>query len=122
MEIEEKILRNKILTTDFPELIQCLLNTSPEQAKALQNSLNPDAQLKDWSHARLRELENQQSLDSILILLMKTLGEMCRNYGIEKLKSQDQFNFSCDIFNHFNQQLEHQKQEQFIIVLLDNKH
>ena len=30
MEIEEKILRNKILTTDFPELIQCLLNTSPE--------------------------------------------------------------------------------------------
>ena len=39
----------------------------PEEAKALQNSLNPDAPLKDWSHARLREQENQQSLDSNLI-------------------------------------------------------
>ena len=47
---------------------------------------------------------------------------MCRNYGIEKLKPQDQFNSSREIFNHFHQQLENQKQEQFIIVLLDNKH
>ena len=47
---------------------------------------------------------------------------MCRNYGIEKLKPQDQFNSSRDIFNHFNQQFDRQKQEQFIIVLLDNKH
>lgn len=47
---------------------------------------------------------------------------MCRNYGIEKLKPQDQFNSSRKIFNHFHQQLERQKQEQFIIVLLDNKH
>ena len=35
MEIEEKILKNKILTTDFPELMQWLLNKSPEEAKAL---------------------------------------------------------------------------------------
>ena len=81
MEIEEKILRNKILTTDFPELMQWLLNTSPEEAKALQNSLNPDAPLKDWSHARLRELENQQSLDSNLILCLEALRKMCRNDG-----------------------------------------
>ena len=47
---------------------------------------------------------------------------MCRNYGIEKLKPQDQFNSSRDIFNHFNQQLERQKQEQFIIVLRNNKY
>ena len=37
MEIEEKILRNKILTIDLPELMQWLLNKSPEEAKALQN-------------------------------------------------------------------------------------
>ncbi len=59
MAIEEKIQRNKILTANIPELLQWLLNTSPEEAKALQNSLNPDAPLKDWSHARLHELENQ---------------------------------------------------------------
>ena len=47
---------------------------------------------------------------------------MCRNYGIEKLKLQDQFNFSHENFDHFHQQLERQKQEQFIIILLDNKH
>ena len=29
---------------------------------------------------------------------------------------------SRDIFNHFHQQLSRQKQEQFIIVLLDKKH
>ena len=47
---------------------------------------------------------------------------MCRNYGIEKLKPQGQFNSSHDIFNHLHQQLQRQKQEQFIVVLLDNKH
>ena len=47
---------------------------------------------------------------------------MCRNYGIEKLKPQDQFNSSREIFNHYHQQLERQKQEQFIIVLMGNKH
>ena len=75
MEIEEKILRNKILTTDLPELMQWLLNMSPEVAKALQNSLNLDAPLKDWSHASSRELENQQSLDSNLILLLEARGK-----------------------------------------------
>ena len=92
------------------------------RGKALQNSLNAEAPLKDWSRERLRELENQQPLDSNLILRLKALREMCRNYGIEKLKPQDQFNSSREIFNHFHQQLERQKQEQFIIVLLDNKH
>ena len=47
---------------------------------------------------------------------------MCRNYGIQKLKPQDHFNSSREIFNHFHQQLECQKLEQFIIVLLENKH
>ena len=70
----------------------------------------------------MRELENQQPLDSNLILRLEALREMYRNYGIEKLKPQDQFNSSREIFNHFHQQLERQKQEQFIIVLLDNKH
>ena len=112
MGIEEKIQRNKISTADIPELMQWLLSSNPEEAKALQNSLNAEAPLKDWSRKRLRELENQQPLDSNLILRLKALREMCRNYGIEKLKPQDQF----------HQQLERQKQEQFIIVLLDNKH
>ena len=122
MAIEEKIQRNKISTADIPELMQWLLSSNPEEAKALQNSLNAEAPLKDWSRKRLRELENQQPLDSNLILRLKALREMCRNYGIEKLKPQDQFNSSREIFNHFHQQLERQKQEQFIIVLLDNKH
>ena len=120
MAIEEKIQRNKISTADIPELMQWLLSSNPEEAKALQNSLNAEAPLKDWSRKRLRELENQQPLDSNLILRLKALREMCRNYGIEKLKPQDQFNSSREIFNHFHQQLERQKQEQFIIVLLDN--
>ena len=122
MEIEEKIQRNKISTADIPELMQWLLSSNPEEAKALQNSLNVEAPLKDWSRERLRELENQQPLDSNLILLLEALREMCRNFGIEKLKPQDQFNSSREIVNHFHQQLERQKQEQFIIVLLDNKH
>ena len=102
--------------------MQWLLSSYPEEAKSLQNSLNTEAPLKDCNRERLRELENQQPLDSNLILRLEALREMCRNYGIEKLKPQDQFNSSREIFNHFHQQLERQKQEQFIIVLLDNKH
>ena len=40
MVIEEKIQREKILTTDIPELMQWLLSSNLEEAKALQNSLN----------------------------------------------------------------------------------
>ena len=72
-------MRNKNLTTDFPELMQWLLNTSLGEAKALQNSLNQDASLKDRNHAHFRELENQQPLDSNLILRLEALREMCRN-------------------------------------------
>ena len=79
MAIEEKIQRNKISTADIPELIQWLLSSNPEEAKALQNSLNAEAPLKDWSRERLRELENQQPLDSNLILRLEALREMCRN-------------------------------------------
>ena len=53
--IEEKIQRNKISTSDIPELMQWLLSSNPEEAKALQNSLNAEAPLKNWSHERLFE-------------------------------------------------------------------
>ena len=43
MAIEEKIQRNKISTADIPELMQWLLSSNPEEAKALQNSLNVEA-------------------------------------------------------------------------------
>ena len=70
----------------------------------------------------MRSLEKKQPLGSKLILRVEALRELCKNYGIEKLKPQDQFSSSRDIFKHFHQQLSRQKQEQFIIVLLDNKH
>ena len=68
------------------------------------------------------ELKNHDPLYSNLIIRMKALREMFRNFGIEKLKPQDQFNSGRENFNHFHHQLERHKQEQFIIVLLDNKH
>ena len=43
MAIEEKIQRNKISTVDISELMQWLLSSNPEEAKALQNSLNAEA-------------------------------------------------------------------------------
>jgi len=99
-----------------------LLTSTPEEDKALEHALNPDAPLKDWSWKRLRILEKTQPLGSELVLRLEALRELCKNYGIEKLKPQDQFSSSRDIFKHFHQQLSRQKQEQFIIVLLDNKH
>ncbi len=122
LKIAEKIQRNLISAKDMPELMRWLLTSNPEEDKALEHSLNPDTPLKDWSRIRLRSLEEKQPLGSDLVLRLVALRELCRNYGIEKLKPQDQFNSSRDIFKHFQQQLSQQKQEQFIIVLLDNKH
>ena len=68
MAIEENIQRNKSSTADIPELMQWLLSSNPEEAKALQNTLNAEAPLKDWSRERLRKLKNHQPLDSNLIL------------------------------------------------------
>jgi len=121
-KIEEKIQRKLISAEDIPELMRWLLTSNPEEGKALEHALNPDAPLKDWSRKRMRSLEKKQPLGSKLILRVEALRELCRNYGIEKLKPQDQFSASRDIFKHFHQQLSRQKQEQFIIVLLDNKH
>jgi len=53
MGIEEKIQRNKISTADIPELMQWLLSSNPEEAKALQNSLNAEAPLKDIGAANV---------------------------------------------------------------------
>ena len=66
--------------------MQWLLSSNPEEAKALQISLNAEAPLKEWNRKRLWELEKQQPLDSNLILRLKALREMCRNYGIVKQK------------------------------------
>ena len=96
--------------------MQWLLSSNPEEAKVLQNSLNAEAPLKDWSRESLWELGNQQPLYQNLIFRLKALREMCRNYGIAKMKPQNQFNSGREIFNHFHQQLERQKQEKFIIV------
>ena len=120
--IAEKIQRNLISAADIPQLMHWLLTSTQEEGKALEHALNPDAPLKDWSWKRLRILEKTQPLGSELVLRLEALRELCKNYGIEKLKPQDQFSSSRDIFKHFHQQLSRQKQEQFIIVLLDNKH
>ena len=46
MAIGEKIQRNKISTADILELMQWLLSSNPEEAKALQNSLNAEHRSK----------------------------------------------------------------------------
>lgn len=120
--IEEKIQRKKIKMEDIPVLMQWMLSSNPEESNALENAVNKDAPLKGWNRERLKKLENQQPIGSKLIMRLEALRELCRNYGVEKLKPYEQFNSSRDIFNHFHQQLIRQKQEQFIIVLLDNKH
>ncbi|MBC8259183.1 MAG: DNA repair protein RadC [SAR324 cluster bacterium] len=122
IEIEEKILKNHISVEDIPELLAWLLGSNLDERKALMNVVNQDAPLKDWSQVRLRELEQQQPSDSKLAIRLEALRQLCKNYGVEELKPQDQFNSSREIFNHFQQRLEALKQEQFIIVLLDNKH
>ena len=96
-----RLLSRKNLGEKLLDRILPLLAVSEELTRFA--GLQP---LKDWSRKRLRELENQQPLDSNLILRLKALREMCRNYGIEKLRPQDRFNSSREIFNHFHQQLE----------------
>ncbi len=122
MGIEEKIQRKKIKTEDVPELMKWLLSSNPEESNVLEGTVNKDAPLKGWNRERLKKLENLQPIGSKLIIRLEALRELCRNYSVEKLKPFQQFSSSRDIFIHFHQQLAKQKQEQFIIVLLDNKH
>jgi len=93
-----RLLSRKNLGEKLLDRILPLLAVSEELTRFV--GLQP---LKDWSRKRLRELENQQPLDSNLILRLKALREMCRNYGIEKLRPQDQFNSNREIFIHFHQ-------------------
>ncbi len=77
-----RLLSRKNLGEKLLDRILPLLAVSEELTRFA--GLQP---LKDWSRKRLRELENQQPLDSNLILRLKALREMCRNYGIEKCQS-----------------------------------
>ena len=71
------------------------------------------------SYIRLLSRKNlgEKLLDRILPLF-EVSEELTRFAGLLPLY----VNSIREIFNHFHQQLERQKQEQFIIVLLDNKH
>ncbi len=53
---------------------------------------------------------------------LHALREVCQRYGTTALQPGAAFRSSQDLFHHFQQRLRDKKQEQFIVVILDNKH
>lgn len=53
---------------------------------------------------------------------LHALREVCQRYGTTALQPGQAFRSSRDLFQHFQQRLRDKKQEQFIVVILDNKH
>ena len=78
--------------------------------------------MKSLGRNNLIELQKNYDASSDLPAKLSLLKEVCQRYAEERLQPGAQFRSSRDIFQHFRERLRESPQEQFLVVLLDNKH
>ncbi len=119
--VEVMIQHGKLTQTETRELLEWMLVSHPDESEALSNFMGPTNLLRDWDERRLRDLENALP-NSPMPSRLRGILELCRRYGEETMTPGVQFSSSHDIFRHYHARFSELKQEQFSIVLLDNKH
>ena len=103
------------------DLIVSILSLEGEGKGALGELGELDA-LKSLDRNKLIELQKHVDAHSDLPTKLSQLKEICRRYAEKRLKPSTQYRSSGDIFEHLREQFREAPQEQFLVVLLDNKH
>ena len=103
------------------DLIFNILDLNAEEQEALKKFGELEA-LKSLGRNKLIELQKNVDASSDLPAKLSLLKEVCQRYAEERLQPGAQFRSSRDIFQHFRERLREVSQEQFLVVLLDNKH
>jgi len=103
------------------DIIENILNLDRDEKEALEE-LGELGALKALDRNKLTELQQKVAADSELPTKLRLLKELCRRYAEKRLQPSTQYRSSSDIFAHLREQFREAAQEQFLVVLLDNKH
>ena len=106
---------------DVIDLIENLIDLNKEEQEVLKEMGELET-LKSLDRNKLVELQKKVGASSDLPAKLSLLKEVCQRYAEERLQPGAQFRSSRDIFQHFRERLRESPQEQFLVVLLDNKH
>ncbi|MGK5093598.1 DNA repair protein RadC [Deltaproteobacteria bacterium TL4] len=104
------------------ELLAWLFALASPEKEEFQALFPQETPLKRLEKFSLYELTQKMPQLSPIAERLKVLLELCKRYNEVKLTPGSPFRCSQDIFTHFQYRLPALKQEQFILVLLDNQH
>jgi len=102
------------------ELLQGLCNLPASAAEQVRQRLGSTT-WRSLAGCSAQELEEAFGFQDHLPEQVAVTIELCRRFNEERMEVGDSFQTPWDVFKHFRIRLRDLKQEQFIVVLLDNK-
>ena len=106
------------LRTD--QLLQSLFDLEGDAAGQLRAALGGGS-LRELASMSIKELDGPFGFQWLLPERLAVTFELCRRFNEERMTVGGTFQTPWDVFKHFRIRLRDLKQEQFIVVLLDNK-
>jgi DNA repair protein RadC len=106
------------LRTD--QLLQGLYNLGDGDGSQMRTQL-AGTSLRALASMSVQELDAAFGFDRLLPERLSVTFELCRRFNEERMSVGGAFQTPWDVFKHFRMRLRDLKQEQFIVVLLDNK-
>ena len=106
------------LRTD--QLLQGLYDLKDGDGSRLRTELG-GASLRELASMTVQELDRTFGFRELLSERLSVTFELCRRFNEERMNVGGAFQTPWDVFKHFRMRLRDLKQEQFIVVLLDNK-
>jgi DNA repair protein RadC len=102
------------------QLLQALFNLRDGDEERLRRGL-AGLPLRRLAALSMQELETLFGFQRPLPAQLVVAFELCRRFNEERMEVGGAFQTPWDVFKHFRMRLRDLKQEQFIVVLLDNK-
>jgi DNA repair protein RadC len=106
------------LRTD--QLLQGLYNLGDGDGSQMRTQL-AGTSLRALASMSVQELDAAFGFHRLLPERLSVTFELCRRFNEERMSVGGAFQTPWDVFKHFRMRLRDLKQEQFIVVLLDNK-
>lgn len=120
--IERMMIKEQLDSISADALLNYLWEMDEGERETIQAILGDSADLKNLGRKSLIDLGQMLPGNLGLPKKLKVFLELCKRYNVKSLKPGNPFQSSSEIFKHFRFKLRDQKQELFILVLLDNRH
>ena len=102
------------------QLLQALFGMNEDEGARLKGLL-AGTTLRQVASRQKRELRDTFGFHPLLPERMQVAFELCKRFNEERMTVGAPFATAWDVFNHFRMRMRDLKQEQFLVVLLDNK-